>query len=72
MIFLDLMMPVMNGWQFRDAQKQEPRLASIPVVIITANGAVPTNSVDADERLYKPISLDRLLDTAEHFCPEAC
>src|SRR6187399_2509237 len=35
-ILLDLMMPVMNGWQFREQQAKDPELSSIPVVVITA------------------------------------
>src|ERR1044071_1184503 len=31
LILLDLMMPVMNGWQFRDEQRQDPLLAPVPV-----------------------------------------
>src|SRR5437870_239170 len=38
-IVLDLMMPVMDGWQFRDAQARDPRLSSIPVVVVTAAGS---------------------------------
>src|SRR5436190_19900143 len=48
-ILLDLMMPVMNGWQFRQAQTKDPRLSQIPVVVVTAAGAredIP--SIDAD------------------------
>src|SRR5262245_15625503 len=36
LILLDLMMPVVDGWRFRAAQMLNPRLASIPVIIITA------------------------------------
>lgn len=35
-IILDLMMPVMDGWQFREEQLTDVRLKSIPTVIITA------------------------------------
>ncbi len=36
LILLDLMMPVMDGWQFREEQARDPRLASIPVLVMTA------------------------------------
>ena len=36
LILLDLMMPQMNGWQFRSMQQADPTLADIPVVILTA------------------------------------
>src|SRR3954471_11435420 len=36
MILLDLMMPDLNGWQFCELQRQNPRLAAIPVLVVTA------------------------------------
>ena len=39
LILLDLLMPVMNGWQFREAQASDPALSRIPVVVVTAAGA---------------------------------
>ena len=37
-IVLDLMMPVMDGWDFRNEQLRDPTLKDIPVVVITATG----------------------------------
>ena len=37
-IILDLMMPVMDGWDFRHEQLRDPTLKDIPVVVITATG----------------------------------
>ena len=37
LILLDLMMPVMDGWQFRAAQRQDANLAEIPVVLLSAH-----------------------------------
>ena len=68
-ILLDLMMPVMNGWQFRRAQTEDPRLADIPVVVVTAAGAredIP--AIDATAWLSKPVDFDRLLATIGPFC----
>jgi CheY-like chemotaxis protein len=59
-ILLDLMMPVMDGWQFRAAQLADPALAEIPVVIISATDA---GEVPADARVPKPIDVDALLAT---------
>ncbi len=36
LILLDLMMPAMNGWQFRAAQKQDAALADVPVFVLSA------------------------------------
>jgi CheY-like chemotaxis protein len=71
-ILLDLMMPVMNGWQFRDAQQQDARLSAIPVVVVTAAGPrVDIPSIDADGWLAKPVDLDQLLTTVSSFCEAA-
>jgi CheY-like chemotaxis protein len=71
-ILLDLMMPVMNGWQFRQAQTNDPELKKIPVVVVTAAGArdqIP--SIDADAWLSKPVDFDRLLATIDPLCSRA-
>jgi len=39
-ILLDLMMPSMNGWEFRDAQLSDPSLADIPVVVVSATANI--------------------------------
>jgi CheY-like chemotaxis protein len=36
LVLLDMMMPVMDGWQFRNEQLQDPALATVPVVCVTA------------------------------------
>ena len=63
LILLDLMMPVMDGWQFRTEQKRDPELASIPVVVISADGNIRQKaaSLDAADCLQKPIELYELL-----------
>src|SRR5262245_23155992 len=42
-ILLDLMMPVMDGWDFRAEQLRDPGLRDIPVVVITATGFSATS-----------------------------
>jgi CheY-like chemotaxis protein len=71
-ILLDLMMPVMNGWQFREAQAQHPQLARIPVVVVTAAGSrsdIP--AIHADGWLSKPVDFDQLLEKIGEFCPRS-
>jgi len=68
-IILDLMMPVMNGWQFRVAQQSDPELSQIPVVVVTAAGPrddIP--AISADGWLSKPVDFDRLLATIGPLC----
>ena len=67
-IVLDLMMPVMDGWQFRKEQKQHPDIADIPLVVITATGKRPV-LVDAAELVMKPLDLNRLFEAIERYCP---
>ena len=63
LIILDLMMPVMNGWQFVDAYRQEAG-DRVPIVAITAAGPGAIRSARALGRiasvLPKPIDLDEL------------
>ena len=68
-IVLDLMMPVMNGWEFRRVQAGDARLSQIPVVVVTAAGRreqIP--AIDAHAWLPKPLDLDRLLETIQPLC----
>jgi CheY-like chemotaxis protein len=65
-ILLDLMMPGMNGYQFREAQLRDPDLAAIPIVIITCVSKLDP-SVRGLEVLSKPIHLETLLATVQRF-----
>jgi CheY-like chemotaxis protein len=71
LILLDLMMPVMDGWQFRSEQMKDPVLAKVPVVVISADASVHEKvaSFGAATVLPKPISLDRLLRAVESLYP---
>src|SRR5687768_554668 len=60
-ILLDLMMPVMNGWEFRRAIDSDPILKSVPVVIVSAATAELARDTDADAYLPKPLDIDQLL-----------
>lgn len=59
LVLLDLMMPVMNGWEFRAAQKGDPDISEIPVVILSAMGR--EGAIDADGYIQKPFDLEVLL-----------
>ncbi len=58
-VLLDLMMPGMNGWEFREAQKTDPELSKIPVIVVSA--LTPNGGVEAEEYLQKPFDLEDLL-----------
>jgi len=61
------MMPVMDGWQFRKEQKQDPDIADIPLVVITATGKRPV-LIDAAELVMKPLDLTQLFAAIERYC----
>jgi signal transduction histidine kinase len=54
-VVLDLMMPNVDGWQFRVAQRSDPMIATIPVVAISASGSATAAAIDADAFLRKPV-----------------
>jgi CheY-like chemotaxis protein len=70
LILLDIMMPVMNGFEFRAAQRGDPELAHIPVVVLTAHATAAQAASDlaADGFLKKPFDLDTLLATVRRYC----
>ncbi len=63
-ILLDMMMPGMNGEQFREAQLRDARLASIPVVLLTGDGRAEEHArrLGVTRFLRKPITIDDLVD----------
>ena len=64
LILLDLMMPVMNGRQFRAEQLKDPSLARIPVVIMSASDE---GDVPAEARVGKPFDIAVLLGVVSRF-----
>lgn len=60
LILLDIMMPVMDGWQFRAEQLADPAVAQIPVVVLTAAHHLE-RPIDADALVYKPFETRELL-----------
>ena len=66
LILLDLMMPKMNGWEFRTAQLSDRRLARIPVIVLSATGE-RSRPIDAKMVLRKPVSIEELLSAVGKF-----
>ncbi len=62
-VLLDLMMPVMNGWQFLEEVAKVPSFKAIPVVVLTA--AVRVEVSGAVEILHKPVELEMLIGVIE-------
>lgn len=61
LILLDLMMPVMDGVQFRSLQSRDPELAAIPVIALTALDAPYPLELSNATVVRKPIDMARLL-----------
>ncbi len=70
-ILLDLMMPVMDGWQFRKEQIRRAQLAAIPVIVVSAVGRDRIEKIDADAYLSKPVDLEELLESVTRYCRPA-
>jgi CheY-like chemotaxis protein len=66
-ILLDLMMPVMDGWEFAAAIGKDPRFSTVPIVVMTAFSD-KAHSVPARSILKKPLSLDEVLDIVGRYC----
>ena len=69
-ILLDLMMPGMNGFQFREEQVKDAEAATVPVVLTSAHAKLQheTAALGVAGYLEKPIDVQLLLDTVERFC----
>ena len=69
LILLDLMMPVMDGREFREQQVQSPALADIPVIVISAYNDVgeQARALGVDH-LRKPLAMRGLLDAVRRYC----
>jgi CheY-like chemotaxis protein len=67
-ILLDLMMPVMDGWEFRRQQQADPVLAPVPVIVLSALDQARGSSLKADAFLKKPLDFDRLLSLVREYC----
>jgi CheY-like chemotaxis protein len=70
LILLDLMMPVMDGWTFRERQLADPQLRGIPVVVFSARGDADRHGrvLHAAAALEKPVDLDKLHQVVEQVC----
>jgi CheY-like chemotaxis protein len=69
LILLDLMMPLMDGREFREQQLKVPAWADIPVVAISAYSDIAAQANELGvEFLRKPLTLRPLLDTLHRFC----
>jgi CheY-like chemotaxis protein len=66
-IVLDLMMPVMDGWQFLERCRADARCAGTPVLVISASRHLPQAAAGLGVKgcISKPFDLDVLLGAVE-------
>ena len=70
LILLDLFMPRMNGWTFRAEQLRDPRIAAIPIVVVSAGSRTDRNAaaLGARAHLQKPVDMDALVALVGAHC----
>jgi CheY-like chemotaxis protein len=73
LVLLDMMMPVMSGWDFFEARHKEPNIGQLPIVVMSALGpsaalAHQTKSLPAVGYVTKPIPLEGLLEIVAQHC----
>jgi len=67
-VLVDMMMPIMDGWQLLQRLKAEPRLAQIPVIAMSAGGNRTLASAPVcKDYLAKPLRVNRLLEAVGRF-----
>jgi CheY-like chemotaxis protein len=67
LVLLDLLMPIMNGWEFFSEIQSSPTLANVPVVVHTSEPAQAPTGVRV---LQKPLKLERLLAVVHEYCEQ--
>ena len=70
LIFLDLVMPVMDGSAFREEQLKRKEIAGIPVALMSAFGNLQNQSKQMQVEVYlqKPIGEAQLIDVVKRYC----
>ena len=67
LILLDLMMPIMDGYEFLSQRLQNSELKTIPVVAVSAFSS-PSEELGAQGFVKKPVDLHDLMQFVERFC----
>jgi CheY-like chemotaxis protein len=72
LVLRDIMMPVMDGWEFRRRQLEDPAIATVPVLAVSA----VFDRVEVERRLHvkclrKPFECEELLEEIAHACGDA-
>lgn len=68
LIIMDMRMPLMDGHQFRSAMLRDPRLAAIPVIVVTAYEPSAAASLSVSRVFRKPVDIGALVETVRQYC----
>ncbi|HZI09715.1 MAG TPA: response regulator [Myxococcus sp.] len=68
-VLLDLMMPVMSGWELMRHVRADARLSSMPVVVVSGAGNAQPLPEGIRAAVPKPVDLVELRDTLARVCP---
>jgi len=67
-VLLDLMMPVMNGWEFIEVVEKDEELATVPIILVTAFSD-QAKTIRAKGIVKKPVDWDELVTIVRRWCP---
>jgi CheY-like chemotaxis protein len=70
-ILLDLRMPVMDGWEFRREQREDPVLAGIPIVVLSGVEADAFQDMNPAASFHKPVSFSEVVGVVRRLCEAA-
>jgi CheY-like chemotaxis protein len=72
-ILLDLMMPVMDGWEFRNSLLADPVLSRIPIILLSGAGDLLQHArgLSAVACLAKPVKLKDVVTVVNAFAPSS-
>jgi CheY-like chemotaxis protein len=70
-LVLDLLMPVMHGWDFMESYVEKTDGQAIPIVVVSVNPALPRsfNRFGVRQVVAKPFDIDLLIDAVEQAVP---
>jgi CheY-like chemotaxis protein len=68
LILLDLMMPVMSGWDFCETLKKTPGWRSIPIVVLCGMAAEQRGKLQVDDAFEKPTDVSMLISRIAELC----
>ena len=67
-ILLDVSMPIMDGFDFLRCRNEDPRLAAIPVVLVTNAKPHERPTAGVNDVVRKPIDIDEILFAIKRYC----